>query len=264
MALVRTSLLAACLFGPGMVRADLAPAPQTWRAVEAVMSQMGGNSRTIGHDPSSIYLVSLFEDGSLINGSGTIIRGEDGISRALTAGHVTSLQRAPEEGGAALSRVYSFSQEGAFLASLFPVVTGFDGLNPPDADHVSPQDVSSDVAVLEVEYFFDEAAEKLWAESGARLAPIQPSHLLSVLPSPDSILANPGISGGAMRNSEGEVVGVISYTHHEGDIRVTAGGTDAIALDDASTDPAVLAAGQGANQIAPEELYLGGPYSVRR
>lgn len=63
-------------------------------------------------DRAAVYLLSFYSDGTFLNGSGTIIRGEDGIGRVLTAGHVVPLEQGSKDETVRLQEVYAFSAEG--------------------------------------------------------------------------------------------------------------------------------------------------------
>lgn len=248
--MARMAILAAALLAPGFAMADagsgLVPAPDVlsdearvqaydtiWENMRiAVVDQESSapgiwnntNGATVD-DSSVVYLMSFYDDGSFISGSGTIILGDDGQGRVLTAGHVVPLERVKDDDQSGLQDIVAFSTDGRILASLYPRLTGYDGLRVPDIDTLTPLDISSDVAVLEVSHFAEPDFERAWVAGAVRIAPEQPDRIIAISAGAGSAIANPGVSGASLRNADGEVIGILSYVYNPSDAPMTASGS---------------------------------------
>ncbi|MBW3243424.1 S1 family peptidase [Epibacterium sp. DP7N7-1] len=246
--MARMTVLAAALIAPNVAAADvgMAPAPAVlseaardqaydtiWENMRIAVGDQGrrapelwqDDGATKADDKSVVYLLSFYDDGSFISGSGTIIIGDDGQGRVLTAGHVAPLERMNDGIETALQDIVAFSTDGRMLASLYPKLTGYNGFRVPDINALSALDISSDVAVLEVSYFADPDFEQDWMAGAVRIAREQPASIIAISAGAESAITNPGVSGASLRNGDGEVIGILSYVYNPSDAPMAASGS---------------------------------------
>ena len=200
--------------------------------------------QTAGDDPlrGVLFLISIYEDGMMVTGSGTVVRSDIGATaRVLTAGHVTALE-APAS-GAALVEVLAFDTEGRFRAILGPKV--LSGSGPGDSP-ARAESVASDMAVLEVLDLAPELREDEWTALARTVAPRQSEGLLLLQPGAGSMIANPGMSGAAVFDANGEIVGVASYAAHLESDKLGEGGSDFLSRLTSDIDPLSPTADVGA------------------
>lgn len=162
-------------------------------------------------DPSVVFLLSKNADGSLSMGTGTIIKGDNGFQRILTAAHVMK----PQDRGTPLW-IVAFDGEGKALAEVAPVIMAFNEAQHGGNFHASV--AMNDIAVAVPISFFSEEARDTWAQRGARISKDQPAHPLFIASHKGDTTMNGGMSGASLRNDHGEVVGVFTHgTHIKGD-----------------------------------------------
>ena len=230
-----TAALALHLTDSGPVAADSSITAQLEAALEAhetprhlqPISPPAESGSSVCHEGyeagqrASVYLMSVYTDGSTWQGSGTIIAGSggtgggNGFDRVLTAAHVVPSQLSepdPEREGARritadLAEVHAFGADGTYLASLFPVLIADERTS---AGTFTSATIAGDVAVLEVTAFAPGVAGN-WNGRGAPLAPALPDTMFMAFGGPDSLVVNRGASGSAVMDPEGRVLGVLSY-----------------------------------------------------
>lgn len=166
-----------------------------------------------GPEAATVALLSLYEDGSFSQGTGTVILGsgrDGGGDRVLTAAHVLPPFKLHTDGSRSpLVQIIAFGADGGMIAHLVPVVSGDVALLNQRND---PNMLFDDVAVLEPVRFADAEAERAWPSRGVPLAPAQPERLLALFQPPNSVALNPGMSGAGLFDEAGSLIGVFGYT----------------------------------------------------
>lgn len=103
-----------------------------------------------GPEAATVALLSLYEDGSFSQGTGTVILGsgrDGGADRVLTAAHVLPPFKLHTDGSRSpLVQIIAFGADGGMIAHLVPVVSGDVALLNQRND---PNMLFDDVAVLE-------------------------------------------------------------------------------------------------------------------
>lgn len=158
----------------------------------------------------ALFLMSLYEDGSIVLGTGTVVKSSVGATaRVLTAGHVAALEMA--ETGSELSETLAFDASGKFRAVLGPTVISGTG---PTTSELDASKIAADMAVLEVLDLAPDISEAEWTSLGREIAPRQSEGLMIAQPESGSLAANPGLSGASILDAEGRIIGVASYSAH--------------------------------------------------
>ena len=160
-------------------------------------------------DDSNVFILVKYENGAVATGTGTVILGDDGMGRVLTASHVA-------ETSSPIDRIVSFTADGRAAAILETVHEGNHGADPAN---LHPRDVQGDTAVMEARLFASEKAKAGWNAMGVRISPIQSDHIMAVTFGQDNTLANSGLSGGSLRLANGDVVGMMNYVFYPEDPR---------------------------------------------
>lgn len=159
-------------------------------------------------DPATVYLwVTDKETGSPISsGSGTIIRGEHDTHRVLTAFHTLNRGASPQD----LS-VTAFSATGRAIATLSYVEAALASETVAPKRNVRDVGfVAGDQAVLAVDTLMGGETAESWNARGVDLAPAQPETFLVLAPAAQDTSLSPGMSGGSVRNSAGQVVATVA------------------------------------------------------
>lgn len=164
-------------------------------------------------DSSVVFLMANYSDGGFKTGTGTVIRGDDGLNRVLTAGHVTPEVAMTDCGPAQLVEIMAFDIDGRPIANLELVMSGYDDRKDLLRKTVEARVIMDDVAVLEPYFFTDDAAYRTWNDMGVGIAEEIPDGILVASGGPDSLIFNAGVSGASLRNEAGEVFGIISYSY---------------------------------------------------
>lgn len=166
-----------------------------------------------------VWLLAVYDDGSVSTGTGTVVLGDDHQARVLTAGHVSpwDLLIEDEEGGmsqVSLVETFAFSPSGEVLARL---ETSFISYRDAEHEAETAAELSEDLAVLSVTHLSPDVTAEEWVARGVRIAADQPEWVMMVMPDINGTTMNPGISGASVRNLRNEVVGVISYSFSDFD-----------------------------------------------
>lgn len=157
---------------------------------------------------SSLFLLAEYENGTLQQGSGTIIRGRIGLARVLTAAHVAPPEIKTEGGTSRLRRIIAFDAEGSRAADLGLAFSGA----PDQGVTKDGFRASADIAVLNVMSLTGEDTPTDWNARALPLAQQQSTRFSLLFQNPGTAVVNQGMSGGAMLTPELEVAGVIIQT----------------------------------------------------
>lgn len=165
---------------------------------------------------ASLFLLSVYADGNLMQGTGTIISGsgQGGPDRVLTAAHVVPSSMAISGEPSPLVEVLAFDASGAFLARLDPLMVGAQDIGSAiqaSANSMSPHPPSAmlqDVAVLEVVEFSRDEVAADWERRGAAIAQTQSGSLMMLSEPPEGWGGNTGMSGAAIFDQTGAVLGI--------------------------------------------------------
>jgi S1-C subfamily serine protease len=157
---------------------------------------------------SSLFLLVEYENGELQQGSGTVIRGQVGLARVLTAAHVVPPAVEDTDGPSPLKRIVAFDGEGRRVAELG---IAFSGAPDYGIDHGQFR-ASADMAVLNVVSFAAGEDRSNWNQRALPLARQQSTRFSLLYQDPGTAVVNSGMSGGAMLTPDLEVSGVVIQT----------------------------------------------------
>lgn len=143
-------------------------------------------------------------------GTGTVIRSDEGLNRVLTAAHVAAPEMVDSSGvPVTLRSVYAFDGEGRLVAEL--------GLTYAHTGRIrlgamTQELVQEDVAVLAPVRFPSEWMARSWQGRGIEIAPEQSESVLFFYGEGGNSVISGGLSGAALYNPDGQVVGLVTET----------------------------------------------------
>lgn len=176
----------------------------------------GDNPLLAAARSASIFLLMTYSNGDWTQGTGTIVRGsgQGGPDRILTAAHVIEPILENEE-KPLLEAIHAYDSDGRYLGVMRPVLRGERNVVSQHAalerKEGLPISVLNDLAVLEVQEFASDAVEKTWNDRGLPVAPSQSEYVQLLTERASDWVFNPGASGGAVLNAEGQIIGVSVY-----------------------------------------------------
>lgn len=160
---------------------------------------------------ATLLLLSSYRvpDGGVfvMNGTGTVIRADQGENRVLTASHVASPRIDTGSGVADLISVHAFDGEGRLVATLKP---HYAMTEPFDLSGGAGDLIHEEVTVLEPARFPNPAMAMSWADRGLDLAPTQSQTLIFGYGEAGLTTTLEGYSGAALLNPDGQVIGVLA------------------------------------------------------
>ena len=161
---------------------------------------------------ATVFLLSLSDiDDGLVEanfGTGSIVRGDDGRRRILTASHVVR-----PHGQDATREVLAFDYLSKPLGIMTAVYMGSREARAIDRESDAPDPISGDIAVLAPVRLFGRDAVDIWNAAGLELAERQSSTLFTIFPAmgeAGSAVIGDGASGAAVLDENDRVAGVIS------------------------------------------------------